>query len=127
MNGSTYLGLEMALLGMAVVFSVLIILYLSIVFLGRVVRRPKEPGEGTPAGGGAGPASSEPRLAQAMPGDERRDAALVAAIAAAVAQCMETPFRVIRVARVSRPCPQWAAAGRLDIMNTRLSAFERKG
>jgi sodium pump decarboxylase gamma subunit len=119
LNSSTYLGLEVGLLGMAVVFAVLIILYLSIVFLGRVIRRPREPKQDQ-AGG-------NPQPAEVMPGEERRDDALVAAIAAAVAQCMETPARVIRITRVSRPCSQWAAQGRLDIMNTRLSAVERKG
>ncbi len=109
------LGLELIFLGMFVVFSILVLLFLSIVVLGRVMR-------------GGRKARVAPVPVTRVPGEEKDipDNRVVAAISAALSEYLRVPggVRLGKVTRVEQPSSAWASAGRLDIMNGR---FERTG
>lgn len=113
---SMMLGFGLMFLGMFVVFAVLVLLFLSMVVLGRLARR-------------------EARVATVavapVPNEEGNvpDNRVVAAISVALSEYLRMPggIRLGKISRVQRPSRSWAAAGRLEIINGRLSGFERTG
>lgn len=94
-GSSLSLGIETALLGMGIVFSVLIIIWVILAIFGKIATAGKKaPAKSVPVTAAPAPAPAAPVAAPVATTD---DGELVAAITAAVALCMDAPVGSFRV------------------------------
>ncbi len=119
---SLILGLQVALIGMAIVFLGLIILVFLFTLMSRIVRaiqrKPNEVKDPTPAPVSAVAVAAPAPIPAAAQDDEDIAAAIAAAIAVIAGE--EGSGLVVRsIRRMGGNASSWNAAGRMDIINTR--------
>jgi sodium pump decarboxylase gamma subunit len=114
-QSETTLSLVLTLVGMAVVFTSLVVLAMAVQVLklasGQRQQRPEPPAAGVgPAS--PGPASSTPASPQSDPGE------LVAVLAAAAAAALGRSPQTVRLVRFKRSGDDWQAAGRRALLTS---------
>lgn len=117
--GEKFLGsIVVTLLGMAIVFAGLAILYFSIMFMEKIMHKPasKEAAREKST-------STENEVVEEIIEDKVDQTELVAVITAAIAASLNTSTHNIivrNIRRVEDTTPSWAKMGRLNQINTRL-------
>ncbi|MEM7681007.1 MAG: OadG family transporter subunit [Planctomycetota bacterium] len=110
-------ALTLTLVGVGVVASALVILMLTVIALGRLLRdkpaQPKPVATPSPAAAATAPVV---KTAPPTAGEPAEDPLLVVVLAAAAAAALGRPAGSVRVRRFARASDDWVAAGRRTLM-----------